>query len=70
MTPPPDRPSWAALRLAQTLYDLWFDDRGQQHDGYPAVVVDLGGDRAGTLRDVTYDDVANLLYLHVREDDR
>lgn len=63
-----DEPSPAAVRLAQTLTDVWFDTEAREHDGYPDVVVDLGEGRAGDLLDVTYDADANLIVLRVEPD--
>jgi hypothetical protein len=56
--------SYDAVRLAQTLYDMWFDPLGHDHDGYPDIAVDVDG--AGDLREVnrvTYDEVTNLLTI-------
>ena len=58
-----------AVRLAQTIHDMWFNDRGHHHDGYPYLVVSLGHERLGELLEVTYDEDANVLVLRVEEDE-
>lgn len=63
MTQSPD-----AVRLAQTLSDLWFPDAGQQRDHYPYLVVTLGQGRTARLLEVEYVVTDDVLVLHVEED--
>lgn len=57
-----------AVRLAQTIKDLWYRDAGHEHDGYPHLVVTLGDGRTGELLEVGYEADDNVLVLHVEED--
>lgn len=60
--------SFDAVRLAQTIKDLWYRDVGHEHDHYPYLVVTLGDGRTARLLEVEYVDDDNVLVLHAEED--
>lgn len=59
--------SYDALRLAQTLYDLWFDPAGHAHDGYPDVYVVVDGEYR-EVDAVRYRVVDNVIEVEVVPD--
>jgi len=56
-----------AVRLAQLIKDLWYLWTPTSRGHYPDLVVTLGDGRHAELLKVTYEDVADVLVLHVEE---
>lgn len=56
--------SYDAARLAQTIYDLWFEPAGHAHDAYPDVYVVVDGEYREVDR-VTYHVAHNVIEIEV-----
>lgn len=56
-----------AVRLAQLIYDMWFEPAGRQHDGYPDVYVYVDGAYREVDR-VTYHVFTNVIEVAVVHD--